>query len=209
MGTIPIYWGESGNVNELLGGDGASHWARLELEKSYDLRPLDTLTPESLSGLKHLLLAQPRALSAAENVALDDWVRGGGRLLLFADPMLTGKSKFPIGDRRRPQDVVLLSPILKHWGLELQFDVERPEGFVLIQATDQPIPVNRPGSFVALGTPGPCTLAAEAVLASCSIGEGRVVLLADAAVLDLYDPHPQAAAALDWLAGTAWSERGK
>ncbi|KRA84264.1 hypothetical protein ASD76_09865 [Altererythrobacter sp. Root672] len=209
MGSIPIYWGEAGNVNELLGGDGASHWARAELEKSYRLHPLDALTPESLTEIKFLLLAQPRALSGSENVALDNWVRGGGHLLLFADPMLTGESKFPIGDRRRPQDVILLSPILRHWGLELQFDVERPEGFALVEAAGPPIPINRPGSIVTAESAANCTLAAEAVLASCSIGAGRVVLLADAAVLDLYDPHPQAAAALGWLAGEAFPESGK
>lgn len=208
MGTIPIYWGESGNVNELLGDEIASHWARAELEKSYRLHPLDTLTPENLAGLKFLLLAQPRALGAAENVALDNWVSGGGRLLLFADPMLTGESRFPIGDRRRPQDVILLSPILDHWELELQFDAERPVGFSLIADSGPPIPVNLPGSFVVKSSPSNCTLAAEAVLASCKIGFGRVVLLADAAVLDLYDPHPQAAVALGWLADESFVERG-
>lgn len=209
MGTIPIYWGESGNVSELLGGNGQTHWARDELEKSYRVRPLDTLTPEALAGLKFLLLAQPRALSAAENVALDNWVRGGGHLLLFADPMLTGESQFAIGDRRRPQDVILLSPILGHWGLELQFDVERPEGLALVETSAGPIPVNRPGSFVAVGTPADCTIAAEAVLARCTIGEGRVVLLADAALLDLHDPHPQSANALAWLMDEAFLEHGK
>ena len=49
-------------------------------------------------------------------------MRGGGRVLLFADPMLTRHSAFALGDRRRPQDVVLLSPILARWRLELQFD---------------------------------------------------------------------------------------
>lgn len=47
-----------------------------------------------------------------ENVALDDWVRAGGARALFADPLLTFNSRFSIGDRRRPQDVATLSPIL-------------------------------------------------------------------------------------------------
>src|SRR5688500_18207995 len=128
MGTIPIYWGEAGDFGEVLAGSGNAHWARARLETDYQLSPLDTLDEDSLAGIDLLLLAQPRALSPAENVALDAWVRGGGRLLLFADPMLTGESRFAIGDRRRPQDVILLSPILDHWGLAVAFDDDRPAG---------------------------------------------------------------------------------
>ena len=80
-----------------------------------------------LSHVTRLLLAQPRALSGPENVALDAWVRGGGHLLLFADPMMTGESRFGIGDRQRPQDVILLSPILNRWCRDPQFDQNQPQ----------------------------------------------------------------------------------
>src|SRR6187402_348502 len=141
MATIPIYWGEQAAFGDALSGKGAAHWARAQIEARYRLRPLDTLSDTNLSGLHFLLLAQPRALSGAENVALDAWVRAGGRLLLFADPLLTGESRFPIGDRRRPQDVVLLSPILGHWGLRLEFDEEQANGFTE-SGGQPPIPLN-------------------------------------------------------------------
>jgi hypothetical protein len=195
MGTIPLYWGEQAAFGDALAGRGTAHWARAQLEARYALRPLDTLSPESLAAIDFLLLAQPRALTASENVALDAWVRAGGRLLLFADPLLTGESHFPIGDRRRPQDVILLSPILAHWGLRLEFDGERPAGIGLT-AGETPIPVNLPGQFV-VGSD--CAAELDGVLARCVIGQGRVLALADAAVLDLYQPHPAAPAALDWL----------
>jgi len=134
MGTIPIYWGESAGFGDVLAGKGTPHWAKAQLEAHYRLLPLDMLSPDSLDGLDFLLLAQPRALSPAENVALDDWVRAGGRLLLFADPLMTGGSSFPIGDRRRPQDVALISPILDHWGLSMAFDDEREPGYALVPA---------------------------------------------------------------------------
>jgi hypothetical protein len=207
MGTIPIYWGESGDLTDLVDGSGSAHWARERLETRFTLEPLDTLTAGNLAGQERLLLAQPRALSPAENVALDEWVRAGGRLLLFADPMLTADSRFAIGDRRRPQDVVLLSPILDHWGLRLEFDVERPGGVVLANAGAVTIPIDRPGAFA----PGAsdCELSAGGVLAHCGIGRGEVTVLADAAVLDLYDPHPAAAAALDWLVRQAFARNGE
>lgn len=209
MGTIPIYWGEAGKVEEVVAGQGQTHWVRARLESGYTLRPLDVLTAESLANLDFLLLAQPRVLGPAENVALDAWVRAGGRLLLFADPMLTGETRFAIGDRRRPQDVILLSPILRRWGLELQFDVDRPEGTATVSAEGVAIPVNRPGSFVVRAGEDDCAVMAGGVLAACRIGEGDALVLADAAVLDLYAPPPEAAQALDWLVGCAFTADGE
>jgi hypothetical protein len=207
MGTIPLYWGEADDFGELLAGEGSAHWARARLEADYRLRPLDTLSDESFAGLEFLLLAQPRALSPAENVALDKWVRGGGRLLLFADPLLTGETRYAIGDRRRPQDVALLSPILSHWRLALHFDDAREPGRTLVATSGAPIPVNLPGGFT-LGDDS-CALIASDLLASCAIGRGHAVILADAAVLDLYEPDPAAAAALEWLVGESFGKSGE
>ena len=206
MGTIPIYLGESDGLGQLLAGEGTSHWARAQLEADFSLSPLDTLSAESLRGLDYLLLAQPRALSPAENVALDTWVREGGRLLLFADLMLTGESRFAIGDRRRPQDVILLSPILAHWGLDLQFDMDQAAGFTVVSAPGASIPVNLPGTFEATEGEGDCAMMAGTVAARCEIGKGSVVVLADAAMLDLHDPHPSASEALGWLLGASFGD---
>lgn len=208
MGTIPIYWGEAGDFGEVLAGGENAHWARARLETGYRLSPLDTLDASSLTGIDFLMLAQPRALSPAENVALDAWVRGGGRLLLFADPMLTGESRFAVGDRRRPQDVILLSPILDHWGLALAFDEDRPAGPVLVRAADAAIPVNLPGSLDVRETEADCAILIPDVLAECRIGRGGALVLADAALLDLHEPHPGAAAALDWLTARAFALSG-
>lgn len=205
MGTIPIYWGEEEAFGDALSGDAIGHWARDRLQERFALRPLDTLSETALAGLDFLLLAQPRALTPEENVALDAWVRDGGRVLLFADPMLTGESSFPIGDRRRPQDVILLSPILSRWGLRLEFDETQSAGPSLRDAA-VPIPVNLPGRFAVAGGEGACALEADGVLARCAIGEGRVVVLADAAVLDIHQPHPAAPAALDWLADQGFGQ---
>lgn len=209
MGSIPIYWGEASDVAELVGGQATGHWARATLEARFTLRPLDTLSEASLDGLAFLLLAQPRALSPAENVALDGWVRAGGHLLLFADPMLTGETRFAIGDRRRPQDVILLSPVLGHWGLRLEFDVDRPEGEATVAIGEATIPVNRPGRFVSLDGNGTCAIEAEAILATCRLGQGRATVLADAAVLDLHASSGAAEAAFDWLVRRGLLEAGK
>ncbi len=187
--TLPVYWAEAEDVAGLLNEQEAEqHWARTLIERNRKLTPLDTLSAEQLAGFSDLLMAQPRALSPAENVALDDWVRGGGHVLLFADPMLTAHSKFAIGDRRRPQDVVLLSPILKRWGLELQFDESQPSGEQRMALFGLSVPTDLSGRFVSVpsagGAPSDCQLMGEGLAADCTIGLGRAFIWADAAVLD-------------------------
>jgi hypothetical protein len=184
--SLPIFWAESENIADMLGSAAPPHWARIALEADHRLVPLDTLGRADLQKLDRLVMAQPRPLAPAENVALDDWVRGGGRLLLFADPMLTAHSRFALGDRRRPQDVVLLSPILQRWGLELEFDEEQTDAERQVRFGEGAIPVRLAGTLrrVAPGAPAECALDADSVAARCAIGKGQVLVIADAAMLE-------------------------
>lgn len=202
MTTLPLVWAEAPDIGELLQSQSSGGWVRQELEQRFTLEPLDTLDAASLARLDRLVLAQPRPLTPEENVALDAWVRGGGRLLLFADPMVTRPSRYPVGDRRRPQDVVLLSPILAHWGLELMFDAEQGEGERAVAIDGASVAVDLAGSF-KLAPEAPCALSGGGVLARCRLGKGEVVVLADAAVLD--DPESeQRRAALSHLLALAF-----
>ena len=207
MGTVPIYWGEAADLGETLAGSARQHWAREVLERDFVLAPVDYLSAETLARYDYLLMAQPRGLSAEENVALDAWVREGGRLLLFADPLMTGDTRFGIGDRRRPQDVALLSPILAHWGLELSFDADQAEGLHDADHFGDPLPVNMRGAWqypadpsgTESGTARECNIPGDALLAHCRIGAGQALLVADAALLDLDGPYANAESALGWM----------
>lgn len=203
--TLPIMWGEA-EFSALLDGEEVRPWVRQVLERDYELEPLDVLGKGELATLDRLVLAQPRALAPAENVALDEWVREGGRLLLFADPMLTGHTRYPLGDKRRPQDVILLSPILARWGLELRYDTDQPPDERLIEVLGTSVPVEAAGEFVRQPTEAPadCTISDEGLLAQCSIGEGRVTVLADAALLEGESADAQSAAAIESLAAAAF-----
>ena len=177
--SLPILWRESESLTDAL--DGQSHWAARVLREAGELTAPDTL--ESLDpriGL--LVMAQPRPLSPAENVALDGWVRAGGRVLLFADPLLTAHSDFPLGDRRRPEGTVLLSPILSRWGLELVWDEGQPAGLRPVSLLGRVLPVDQAGRFVVRG--GACTLLAGGLAVRCAVGKGSVLAVADAALLD-------------------------
>lgn len=208
--TLPILWSENPDIGAALSPDAQPHWAREALGTAGPVEPLDTLagagpTPP-LARVRRLVMAQPRVLTPAENVALDDWVRGGGQLLLLADPALTEDSLFPIADPRRPQAVVLLSPILARWGLELRIADGQPFGETRPEVMGVPVPVNLPGHFVTEGQ-GNCRLWADGLAVTCAIGKGRVVAVADAAVLERADPDRARRKALLWLLDAAFAAR--
>ncbi|MDP3675834.1 MAG: ABC transporter [Novosphingobium sp.] len=186
--SLPIYWSEAPDIAAQLKGGGEPHWARRAIEARRALRPVDALESRSLGGDGDLLMIQPRPLAPAENVALDAWIGGGGRLLLFADPALTSDSDFALGDRRRPQDIVLLSPILARWGLRLEFDEDQELGERAVKlGNGATVPVNLSGRFAIV--PGgradrACQLRADGLLAQCKVGRGRVLAIADAALFE-------------------------
>lgn len=206
MGTVPLYWGEVDELSELLDQSGTGHWARPRLEQEFDLMPIDYLSSQQLAAQRYLLMAQPRGLAPEENVALDDWVRSGGRLLLMVDPMMTGKSRFGIGDRRRPQDVALLSPILGRWGLQLLFDADQVEGLQMREIAGTFVPVNLAGHLALSDPTADCELLGDALLAQCRIGDGQVTILSDAALLDIDGPWPGARDSLAMLVHLAFGD---
>jgi hypothetical protein len=81
--------------------------------------PIGVADAASLKGKKLLLMAHPRAQPAEALVELDQWVRGGGHVLLLADPRLDWPSERPLGDRLRPPPAFADTGLLAHWGLRL------------------------------------------------------------------------------------------
>lgn len=180
MSALPLF-GTSAPMGDVINGPDQRAAIVRSLAERFDLRPIDHLTPEALKGETILILAQPRLLAPEELVALDSWVRDGGRALIFTDPALVWPSDLPLGDRRRPPPIGLLDPLLKHWGLALG----NPE------AGDDLVKVPIGGRATALAKPGRwasasmlCAVADERLVADCRIGKGRALLVADADLLD-------------------------
>nr|WP_298926083.1 hypothetical protein [uncultured Erythrobacter sp.] len=188
MTSLPIYWPTdffSVDVKET-----AIPWQRAVLERCNTLVPIDTLSKDEagfdpLAGHDRLAIIQPRGLSPLDNVALDDWVRRGGQLLLVLDPMLTGDYDFPLGDPARPVDTALIPPVVERWGLEVSFDdgqVPEPRSEVIGAAS---VPVLMAGVISRLeSTDKRCGIFGNGVVASCQIGKGWVTIVADAAVFE-------------------------
>ncbi len=201
--SLPILWNESADLADMLKPQQAEHWAKPLIAGGGAVIPLDTLSAASLKGLKYLVLAQPRALSPDENVAIDTWVRNGGKLLLLADPMLTAETMFSLGDKRRPPDIVVLDPVLNHWGLRL----EAVEGGAADEQVEQvmsiAMPMHLPGRLTVTD-PAACRAWDEGLAATCKVGKGGVLVLADAALLEPEGKVDVRAKALRLLLETAF-----
>jgi hypothetical protein len=163
---LPLVWGEANAAYEALSA-------------AYTIRPIDAATPERLGPAKLLLVAQTRPPGPAGLVALDAWVRGGGRALILTDPDLRWPSDLALGDPRRPPADDGLAPLLAHWGLS----VEAPKGRVLVtrDIEGRRIAMAAPGRFVALGSE--CAIGGQGLFAACRPGSGRALLMADADLL--------------------------
>lgn len=107
--ALPLFWSESGR-----GGQQDAPIVTV-LHTRFAVIPMDDPVQLKPSGAKRLLLAQPRALTPAQLVAIDAWVRDGGTALVLADPLLRWPSDLPLGDRRRAPSTSLLGPLLDHW----------------------------------------------------------------------------------------------
>ena len=205
--ALPIWLGRTALHDELQPG-AQPHWAKAELQRYGAVVPLDTLDAaagrDPLRGLTRLVIAQPRPLSPAENVALDNWVRGGGHLLLIIDPVFTEESPFPIGDPRRPPAQAMLSPILARWGLELQFDAAQPLEPRMQDVMGVQVPTILAGTFATRGQ-GNCRLWGKGLAVTCAIGKGRILALADAALLERDDPDGSGLKALSALLDSAFA----
>jgi hypothetical protein len=179
MTALPLVWGEGGAFDPASRPDESF----LYLQREFDVRPIDAIEPAALRGARLMLLAQPRLLAPEELVALDGWVRAGGRALILADPQLDWPSRWPPGDVRRPPRASLLGPLLVHWGLSLEPPAQDGYRVELLKrgAVARRLILESPGRFVAQGRA--CRVARADFLARCRIGRGDTLLVADADLL--------------------------
>ncbi|MEM8723897.1 MAG: hypothetical protein AAGE86_00100 [Pseudomonadota bacterium] len=201
MTSLPIYWSIDADISNLAQGNGEKPWQRELLEKQFELVPLDTLStipglspddPETdpLAGLERLAVIQPRGLSPADNVALDDWVRGGGELLLVLDPILSGDYDVALGDPRLPVKNTLIPPLVERWGLKIgvRFHETWEAGIRSAALGDGEFVVVHGGELEVIDpAAADCRVLASATIARCAVGKGVVTLLADAALFEHSD----------------------
>ncbi|MFN3862973.1 MAG: hypothetical protein ACK4RT_01705 [Erythrobacter sp.] len=208
MTSLPLYWPENADLAAIAAGRAAPPWQRRLIETRFELVPLDTLAPvpamgadapdtDPLAGLARLAVIQPRGLAPADNVALDAWVQRGGRLLLVLDPMLTGEYAAPLGDPRRPVDSALIPPVVARWGMTVSFDAAQAPVVKQVPLGEGTLPLALAGR-IAITDPqaARCVVQGEGAIARCTLGRGRVTLIADAALFEHCDLAGEEGAAL-------------
>lgn len=186
MTTLPIQWSE-GTLSSAIDSSAEPEAAYARLAEHYSISPVDDLKQLVVDKVEILMLAQSRAMAPAELVALDGWIRSGGKVLILADPALQWESSYPIGDTRRPLFTSMLSPLFGHWGLELVLPVgEAGSKTVLRRVGDMTIRTATPGEWLLRkNEPATsCSLSSGGLLATCRVGLGRVILVADADLIE-------------------------
>ena len=167
--------------NEDFSLEGGGSDALTALEKHYRVVPISVTDAGELAKGRLLLMAHPLAQTAENLVALDTWVRRGGRALLLADPMLEWPSKRRLGDPLRPPPMFADTGLLGHWGLRLESPDKR--GPKTAKLAGYEIMTASPGSLFG----DRCRISADRLVADCPIGKGRAIVIADADVLDPAD----------------------
>ena len=182
--SLPLMFGEDLSIRR----NGSP--ALKALEARYSILSISVTDPAELAKGRLLLMAQPLAQPAEDLVALDRWVRRGGRVLLFADPMLEWPSTRALGDPLHPPPMFMDTGLLAHWGLRLDAPDEPGEqkrklaGFKVVTVS--------PGQLS-----GTCRIGSDGLVAHCSIGEGKATVVADADLLDTGQLGSDAAHNLD------------
>jgi len=184
MSSLPLIWPEGG-VADAIENDGDALPVKARLEKKFNLLPVDDLSILKDPDTRLLLLAQPRAFTAAELVDLERWVAAGGNVIILADPALQWESSLPLGDPQRPLFTSLLSPLFTHWGLALTLPMDQQDDQKAVEVDDMQLQLSAYGAWERVGNSNvaDCKISEQAVLAECQIGAGKAVLLADADLL--------------------------
>lgn len=144
------------------------------LEEDYEVRALAATDATSLEDIDLLFMAHALPQTAENLVALDEWVRGGGEVLLLADPQLAWDTGLPLGHPQAPPYYFGDTGLLGHWGVTLEGPIEAE--------TQAGVTVRGAGRFVTTGET--CALRHDGFIADCVLDAGKATLVADADFLE-------------------------
>ena len=211
---LPLRWSGGGDFASMITAGAADDPALARLEVAGPVLLVDSLVDHVPQPGARLLIAHPRALAPRELVAIDLFVRGGGRAVVLADALSGWPSAYALGDPRNPPVTSLLTPLLDHWGVTL---AAAPADQSQVQAVD--VDGARLNLFSAgrlERLPSTCRAFAGRRIAHCRIGEGEVWLVGDADLIfaPLWRPlipgadHLRPADTMEWLSARLWPGAG-
>lgn len=177
--SLPLFATSRGDLGAILGGEVADAPAMEALGQHFELLPVANPDPRILAEGSALLLAHPGPLAPEALVAIDTWVRGGGRAVVLADALLEAEPPYPLGDPRNPPVSTMLDPLLSHWGVDI---APASAGTRVVSDARQRLMLASAGE-ATVRSPA-CRQTAGGLAARCSIGRGQVVIIGDADMLD-------------------------
>ena len=208
---LPLRWSADDDMAAMIAAGTNEDPALVRLRASGPVEIVDSLVDHPPSSGAALLLAHPRALAPRELVAIDAFVRGGGRAVILADALTGWPMRHPIGDPRNPPVTSLLTPLLDHWGVTLAGAPAGEKGRS-VEVEGARLRLFSAGRFERL--PSACRAFAGGRVVRCPIGRGEVWLVGDAdllfAPLWQADPawadHLRKADTMEWLAARLWPD---
>ena len=211
---LPLRWSGGGDIAAIIAKGASDDPALARLTAAGPVSLVDSLADHVPPPGGALLLAHPRALAPRELVAIDAFVRGGGRAVVLADALSGWPARHPLGDPRNPPVTSLLTPLLDHWGVALAPAPAAEVATLPADVQDARLNLFSAGRFDRL--PPQCQAFAGRRIARCPIGKGEAWLVGDADLLfaPLWQPlvfgadHLRQADTMEWLAARLWPAAG-
>lgn len=211
---LPLRWSASPTLAAMIAEGTNDDPALARLAAAGPVSLVDSLADHVPPPGGTLLIAHPRALAPQELVAIDAFVRGGGRAVVLADALSGWPTRHPLGDPRNAPVTSLLTPLLDHWGVTLGAAPAQETGALPVDVDGARLRLFSAGRFDRL--PSSCRAYADRRVAHCRIGQGDVWLVGDADLLftPLWQPlvsgaaHLRQADTMEWLSARLWPDAG-
>ena len=211
---LPLRWSASPNIAAMIDEGTNDDPALARLTAAGPVSLVDSVADHVPPAGGALLIAHPRALAPQELVAIDAFVRGGGRAVVLADALSGWPARQPLGDPRNAPITSLLTPLLDHWGVTLGAAPAHESKPLRVDVDGARLDLFSAGRLERL--PSTCRAYADRRVALCRIGQGEVWLIGDADVLfaPLWQPlvpgaaHLRQADTMEWLSARLWRGAG-
>ncbi|KGB52434.1 hypothetical protein FG91_03552 [Sphingopyxis sp. LC81] len=211
---LPLRWSASPSIAAMIAEGTNDDPALARLIAAGPISLVDSLADHVPSPGGALLIAHPRALAPQELVAIDAFVRGGGRAVILADALSGWPARHPLGDPRNAPVTSLLTPLLDHWGVTLAAAPAQESMALPVDVDGARLRLFSAGRLDRL--PQACRVYADRRVAHCRIGQGEVWLVGDADLLfaPLWRPlvpgahHLRQADTMEWLSVRLWRGAG-
>lgn len=121
ISALPLEFGPGGPMAAAQ-GQSQPYFIYEQLQGAFEVRPLGSIFNRIDDDVDVLLVAHPGELGDAELYAIDQYILGGGRALVFLDPYLESSSYMQGSMGGGVPAASSLGPLLAAWGVDMAAD---------------------------------------------------------------------------------------